>query len=298
MANILFRDPNITVFQSALYQMNTTVIHTDDVVMVIDPGILPQEVKAIQQLVYEKRGDKPLYLFFTHSDFDHILGYRAFSPNRTFMTEAMANNPQRDALLAEAKAFDERYYLRRHYPLEYPQGNFLVYKDGVQFRIGQTKLSIFLMPGHTADSMMVIIWQLGLLVAGDYLSDLEFPFITHSSVDYIESLLKLNDVHDRNWFTRVVPGHGSMTFDMESWMNRQQEGLAYIYALRESISTGVPLDEESIWSRYPMHQSLKPYHDENLALMRREFEQGLWTWDPEAMKQPERKPEPGDEMEL
>ncbi|MDX2134866.1 MAG: MBL fold metallo-hydrolase [Saprospiraceae bacterium] len=291
MANILFRDPNVTVLQSALFRMNTTVVHTDDVVMVFDPGILPEEIRAIQQLVEEKRGDKPLYLLFTHSDFDHILGFRAFSPNRVFMTEAMANHPRKEELLEEALTFDEQYYLQRNYQVEYPVGNFLVYQDGVQFRVGQTKMSIYLMPGHTIDSMMVIIWQLGLLIAGDYLSDLEFPIITDSSMAYEATLLKLNTIHDKNWFTRVVPGHGSMVFDMDGWMNRQQQGLAYLYALRESISTGVPFDEDSLWSRYPNQRGLQHYHHDNMALMRREYEQGLWTWNPELLNIGRHEPE-------
>jgi hypothetical protein len=32
--------------------------------------------------------------------------------------------------------------------------------------------------------------------------------------------------------------------------------------------------------------------------MRREFDAGVWTWDPETLQQPERKPETGEEMEL
>jgi hydroxyacylglutathione hydrolase len=282
--SIIYRDPNITVFQSALYQMNSVVVHTQDAVLVFDPGLLPDEVRAIQHLVLEKRRDKPLYLVFTHSDFDHIMAWKAFGPTRTFMTERMALSTRKEAIVQEMKHFDEQYYIERPYPLVFPEGDFLVYRDEVQFRVGQTKMSIYLTPGHTDDSMMIVVWQLGLLMAGDYLSDLEFPIITDSSVAYEASLIKLNLMHDRNWFTRVVPGHGSMAFDLNTWVRRQQMGLAYIYAMRESISTGLPFDTEGLFERYPRRHALEAYHRANEDLMRREYEAGMWVWEPDLLQ--------------
>lgn len=282
--SIIYRDPNVTVFQSALYQMNSVVVHTQDAVLVFDPGLLPDEVRAIHHLVQEKRRDKPLYLVFTHSDFDHIMAWRAFNPTRTFMTERMALSTRKEAVVREMELFDGQYYIDRPYPLVFPEGDFLVYRDDVQFRVGQTKMSIYLTPGHTDDSMMVVVWQLGLLIAGDYLSDLEFPIITDSSLAYETTLIKLNHMHDRNWFTKVVPGHGSMAFDLSNWVRRQQMGLAYIYAMRESISTGTPFDEESLYERYPRRGALESYHRNNLELMQREYEAGMWVWDPELLE--------------
>ena len=82
MNTIIYRDPNVTVFQSALFQTNTTVVQTNDLVLVVDPGWLPQEVNAIRQYVDEIRGFKPVFLLFTHSDYDHIMGYKAIDADR------------------------------------------------------------------------------------------------------------------------------------------------------------------------------------------------------------------------
>lgn len=41
MNTIIYRDPNVTVFQSVLFQTNTTVVQTNDLVLVVDPGWLP-----------------------------------------------------------------------------------------------------------------------------------------------------------------------------------------------------------------------------------------------------------------
>lgn len=281
MDNIIYRDPNVTIFQSALFQTNSTVVKTDDVVLVVDPAWLPQEIVKIREYVDFIKGNRSVFLIFTHSDYDHLIGYRAFTPDKVFTTEALINNPQKDAVLAQMIEFDQQNYIRRTYPLEYPAADFMVYRDGVQYRHGNTRMAFYLTPGHTADSMMVVIWQLGLCIAGDYLSNIEFPFISHSSVAYEQTLEKLPQIHDRNWFTRLVPGHGDPALSIADWLQRRTEGLAYIYALRESIATGVPFDVDSLWSRYQFPKIQLKYHEENVALMRREFEEGLWKWNPD-----------------
>ena len=281
MQKIIYRDPQVTIFQSALFQTNSTVVLTDDVVLVADPAWLPDEVEGIRNYVESIRGKRPVYLIFTHSDYDHIIGYKAFKADKVFMSKAMADNPEWEKSVAQAQQFDQEYYIDRPYPIEYPQGDFFVFRDGVQFRHGQTKMTFYLTPGHTADSMMVIVWQLGLCLAGDYLSNVEFPFIDHSSVEYEKTLEKMPHIHDRNWFTRLVPGHGDPALTIDEWLRRRTEGLAYIYALRESISTNIPFDEESLWSRFRFPLLQRKYHLANVALMRREYEQGLWTWDPD-----------------
>ncbi|TNE52407.1 MAG: MBL fold metallo-hydrolase [Bacteroidetes bacterium] len=281
MSKILFRDPNVTIFQSALFQTNSTVIKTDDAVLVVDPAWLPDEVLKIREYVDSIREDRALFLIFTHSDYDHIIGYRAFKPDKVFMSEAMEKNPNKEAAVEEMLDFDQKYYIKRSYPLEYPEGDFKVYRDGVQYRHNSTKMAFYLTPGHTADSMMLVVWQLGLCIAGDYLSNIEFPFIDHSSVDYEQTLEKLPHIHDRNWFTRLIPGHGDPALNITEWLRRRTESLAYIYALRESIATNVPFDAESLWSRYPFPRLQLEYHERNLKLMRKEYEEGLWEWNPD-----------------
>ncbi len=280
MNTIIYRDPNVIVFQSALFQTNTTVVQTNDLVLVVDPGWLPQEVKSIRQHVDEIRGFKPVFLLFTHSDYDHIMGYKAFDADRVFMSEAMSNNAEKDKILEQAKSFDDQFYIQRNYPIEYPQADFGVYRDGVQYRTGQTKMTFYLTPGHTIDSMMVVIWHLGLCIAGDYLSDVEFPFIAYSSVQYEQTLEKLPRIHDKNWFTRLIPGHGSPALSINDWLKRRTESLTYLYALRESIHTDVPFDETSLWQLYHFPRYQRQCHLDNLEVMRKEYEQELWTWDP------------------
>ncbi len=280
MSKILFRDPNVTIFQSALFQTNSTVIKTDDVVLVVDPAWLPDEVVRIREYVDYIKEDRPVFLIFTHSDYDHIIGYKAFKADKVFMSEAMADNPNKEAIVAQMREFDQKHYIKRPYPLEYPEADFKVYRDGVQYRHNGTKIAFYLTPGHTADSMMLVVWQLGLCLAGDYLSNIEFPFIYSSSVDYEQTLEKLPRIHDRNWFTRLIPGHGDPALTIADWLQRRTESLAYIYALRESIARDIPFDASSLWLRYQFPEVQLKEHEDNLVLMRREYEARLWEWDP------------------
>ena len=78
-----------------------------------------------------------------------------------------------------------------------------------------------------------------------------------------------------------MPGHGDPSLSIDDWLHRRTEGLAYIYALRESIATGIPFDEASLWERYKFPRLQKKFHLANIALMTREYEQGLWHWDPD-----------------
>jgi glyoxylase-like metal-dependent hydrolase (beta-lactamase superfamily II) len=285
MQRIIYRDLNVTIFQSALFQTNSTVVCTDDVIIVVDPAWLPDEVLSIKQYVDTIKGRRPVFLVFTHSDYDHVIGYGAFQPDKVFATKTFTERTDKDQILAQISDFDQQYYIERPYKVTFPEPDFLVYKDGVQYRHGRTKLTFYMAPGHTNDSLILVVWQLGLCLAGDYLCNTEFPFIYHNSVDYENTLHKLTQIHDRNWFTRLVPGHGLPALHLNDWLKRRIEALAYIYAARESIATGQPFEEDALWERYRFPKVQLQFHKNNMELLQREFEEGLWTWDQEISKE-------------
>ena len=80
-------------------------------------------------------------------------------------------------------------------------------------------------------------------------------------------------IHDRTWFVRLIPGHGPLAMSIQEWLERRNDGLAYIHALRESVRTGKPFNEEKLWEKYGYPRLQKKFHDDNLALVRREFEE-------------------------
>ncbi|MEL6866224.1 MAG: MBL fold metallo-hydrolase, partial [Bacteroidota bacterium] len=74
---IQYQSPLLCIFESALYRTTSTIIHTEDCILIVDPNWLPQEVAILQNYVEQLPQNLPQYLLFTHSDYDHIIAYHA-----------------------------------------------------------------------------------------------------------------------------------------------------------------------------------------------------------------------------
>ena len=64
------------------------------------------------------------------------------------------------------------------------------------------------LPGHTACGAGYRVRDLGLLVVGDYLSVIEFPFVYVSTAAYRATLAALLTELERDPVAHVTPGHG------------------------------------------------------------------------------------------
>jgi len=62
------------IFKSALFQTNSTLFVSDKAILLVDPNWLPEEIKKIQEVISLYIEGRELYLLFTHSDYDHIIG--------------------------------------------------------------------------------------------------------------------------------------------------------------------------------------------------------------------------------
>lgn len=204
---IQYQDKHLTVFESQLYKTTSTVIQTEDCVIVVDPCLLPSEVDEIREHVVSMKGNRPVYLIITHSDWDHIVGAGAFPEAIVIASEAFQlKNP--NEILEQVKAFDDEYYIDRKTPVVYPNVDIVVKKDGEQLKIGNTTLTFYEAKGHTDDGIFAIVEPLGIWIAGDYLSDIEFPFIYSSSTDYMKTLEKTEAILSVHRIKFLITGHG------------------------------------------------------------------------------------------
>ena len=91
----------------------SSVIVTEDCVIIVDPCRLPHEVEEIKQYVEQFQVNRSLYLLFTHSDYDHIIGYQAFPEAKVITSASFANKKveEKEAIIEEIKAFDDEYYI-------------------------------------------------------------------------------------------------------------------------------------------------------------------------------------------
>ncbi|MCB0580378.1 MAG: MBL fold metallo-hydrolase [Phaeodactylibacter sp.] len=271
---IQHRTPHLTIFESALYRTTSTVLQTEDIVLIVDPNWLPAEVSRIRQFAEEIRGNRPLYLLFTHSDYDHILGWQAFPQAKVIASKAFADNPDKEKSLEQIRQFDEEYYIRRHYPIAYPDVDIGIFEDGQLIELGQTRLRFYLAAGHTADGLFAIAERTGDWIAGDYLSNIEFPFVYDSIHAYEETMQKAQRIITGHEPTLLIPGHGDATYSRQEMLNRCTESLHYLQQLRQVAQSGKPFPEKYLWERYGNKRGLAGPHRENIELAIKETKAG------------------------
>lgn len=266
---ILFKHKSITVFQSQLFKTTSTVIETEEGLIIVDPNWLPKEVQEIRDYVGQIRGNKPLYLIFTHSDWDHIIGYGAFPDATVIASEEFVNQGKKEQILEEIQHFDHGYYLDRDYPILYPKVDIIIKENLQKIEIGKVTLTFYKAEGHTNDGLFTIIEPLGIWLAGDYLSDIEFPYIYYSSEKYEETLAKCEEIMGRHSISILVPGHGSVTDKIEEIRKRKCESLHYIRELRKAILNN--RNGEHLIASYAYPKGMKSFHEANIKLVQKEL---------------------------
>ncbi len=264
---IQFRQAGVCVFESALYQTTATVIDTPDLVLVVDPNWLPHEVQEIVSYVDSIKRGRPVYLLFTHSDYDHIIGWQAFPEAITIASEAFVQNPAKDKEVQQILTFDDKYYIKRNYPIQYPEIQVVIKKDEEFLSFGQTRIRFWLAPGHNADGLFALLEPLGIWIAGDYLSDVEFPFIYHSVEAYQSTLEKASKILSQARPKVLVPGHGSVCQEGPEMGERIIFSQQYLAAAVRHAQEKEVFDEEALLAAYDFPLGLRGIHLDNLNLI-------------------------------
>jgi len=257
---IVYQSETVVVFQSALYQTTSTLIDAESALLLIDPAWLPAEVSEIQSHVVAIRRGRPLYLLFTHSDFDHIIGYGAFPEAVVIASAAFTDHPAKEYPVKQIHDFDTKYYLKRTYPISYPKVDLAVVNDGERMKIGKCELTFYLAPGHTKDGLLTVIEPGGIMAAGDHLSDVEFPFIFDSYESYLETIIKMKTIVDAGNIQLLIPGHGSVTNSPEDIQQRVDQSLHYLQSLEKKEEDS----EKMLTEQYEFYEGMKDTHLHNV----------------------------------
>jgi hydroxyacylglutathione hydrolase len=269
---IQYKNENVTVFQSELYQTTSTVIQTEEMVLIVDPNWLSGEVEAIKEYVNGIKGERDTYLLFTHGDFDHIIGYQAFPDAITIGSFELQQHPQKEQKLEMIREFDNKNYIIRNYPIAFPNLDIVIQEDGQQLRLGNTTITFYLAPGHTEDGLITIVEPLGIMIAGDYLSDFELPFIYQSAKAYNHTLEKAGRIFEAHSVRLLIPGHGKATADSSEMKRRLATASDYLNRLCEAVITN---NESALTALYHEHAFLSTFteacHKENISIIQREY---------------------------
>lgn len=270
---IQLQTPILTIFESALFRTTSTVIQTDDFVLIIDPNWLPQEVQTIRDFVDLIKKDKPIYLYFTHSDYDHIIGYQAFAAAKVIISKAFSEkeNIEKKNILEQINTFDDEYYIQRNYPIIYPKGDFIIHENGEKLQIDNTELQFFDAKGHNADGLILWIASLGILVVGDYLSNVEFPYIYHSGKAYLATLNRVEAIVKTGEVKYLITGHGDYTSDAVEIQKRFDDAYHYIFKVMNCIKDGEDFDLNELWKQYDFQRIMTKFHHGNLEVLKAEL---------------------------
>lgn len=202
--------PDVIVVTSRVWQTTCTIVRGPGdgaEAFVIDSPVYPDELEVLPALL-DQAGFPLSGLLATHADWDHLLGRLAFPASALGCAETSAGRlaAAPGAAQRSLRDFDEEHYVSRPHPLALGSVQALPVPGHCAIAAGE--LELHPTAGHTADGMAILAPWAGVLVVGDYLSDVEIPTLGPggSPQHYLATLTQLAPLV--NNAEHVVPGHG------------------------------------------------------------------------------------------
>lgn len=196
----------LSVFTFGPFQENTYVLYNDEKeAIIIDPGMyFPQENQKLQSFL-DKEGLTPKQLLLTHAHIDHIFGLNWVN-EKYGLTPYMHESDQ--VILDKAVETCAKYGME----IQPYQGAIHLLNEGDIITLGEDKLKILFVPGHSPGSIVFYNGEQEFLIAGDTLfkesiGRTDLPFGNHQElVTHIKNKLLTLPGN-----TKVFPGHGDAT---------------------------------------------------------------------------------------
>jgi glyoxylase-like metal-dependent hydrolase (beta-lactamase superfamily II) len=196
------------VLTSLMWQTNAVALRAGGEAMLLDSPYYPDELEALPGLL-AGAGFEPDALIATHGDFDHLLGRLAFPALALGLGQPTVERFHRDPGVAQRQLrhYDAWLYVERARPLSLGQVQTLPVPGSVE--LGDEELELHPASGHTSDGTAVFARWCGVLCVGDYLSQVEIPWISEdgSAEEYRATLARLAPLAEAA--DTVVPGHGA-----------------------------------------------------------------------------------------
>ena len=239
------RRPEVTVRRSRFWATNTTIVAASPGCLLVDPGVYPDELRATARML----AGPVLAAVHTHAHWDHVL----WAPELGDAVPRFVTRGTRTGLDRDLPA------LRRHLDLvatdaaagrdagveaDEPWDTDLVglgraLPDGRSIPWPGPEAVLFETGGHLAGHGSLHLPELGVLVGGDLLSDLDVPFPEEGPAAYlgaVDRLVALERV------TMLVPGHGSPT-DRAGLLGRADADRRYLARLEAALAASDGEDE-------------------------------------------------------
>ena len=168
-------------------------------------------------------------VLITHGDWDHVCGIGAFPDAVVAMGEETAAKVEDGSRVQSIQRAADAYGFVSSGPPRVDQ----TFQRGRAVKLGEFVVETFPLIGHTPDGTGFRLRELGLLVVGDHLSPVEFPFATSPSA-YRLTLAGLIELLREDPPETVIPGHGP-ALTAEEALSVAEADLGYLRSLHVAV---------------------------------------------------------------
>lgn len=221
---------NVYWFQSEVYAQVTAGTIVGPQWAVLIDTLMPSETPLIRNFIESQLMVPVKYIINTHHHADHSWGNCVF-PNATIIGHQQCRDLMVEkSTSALAEAVKENSFFR-DICISPPQITFS--SGALSLRIGKKQLQIFSTPGHSEDSISVLIEDERILFAGD--SFMPVPYFVGGDMEVMaQSIAQIGEMSLEN----IVQGHGDIVLrgEIEEVKNHNLE---YLQTLQKIVKTAM-----------------------------------------------------------
>jgi cyclase len=222
---------NVYWFQSEIYaQVTAGVITGPQWATVIDTLAMPEETIEMRSYIEDELNVPVRYIITTHNHADHTWG-SCFFPGATVIAHSTCRRLMlaRGTLSLETSkhqnpAFKQVKLILPH--LTFDQGQ-------LSLRVGKKNLILMPTPGHSEDSISVLVEEDRVLFAGD--AFLPLPYIVDGDIEQLVATIKS---FGKMGLENIVQGHGDIILRGEI-EDSIKNNLSYLNAIRKVVKSAL-----------------------------------------------------------
>jgi hydroxyacylglutathione hydrolase len=216
-----------------MWETSSVLLIAGDHAVAVDPGISQDEIERVRARA-EAEGARVVAVLATHADWDHVAGIASFPDAEASM------GPRAAAKVASGEAagglLSEGAPLGLSWPGE-PRCD-RVLRIGRCEQVGPFAIETSELAGHTDCGVGFRVRDPDVLIVGDHLSPIEYPFVYHSTAAYRSTLSGLIDLLEHDPPASVIPGHGAPLTASEATAIAIAD-LEYLHALRAAVGHSI-----------------------------------------------------------
>ncbi|WP_274653649.1 MBL fold metallo-hydrolase [Paenibacillus humicola] len=268
--------PGVYVRTGHIQKLQCVVLVDEASIYVFDPCYFPDEIGEIRELARSfETPDRKKYLILTHSDWDHIAGVFEF-PGYTVIASGKWDESNEMNHIGKVEKFDSEFYVDRKWTGKMPR---VPIDDKVRHGQQMGKMTFYHAQGHTWDGLVSIYGQTAIV--GDYLSEVEFPFVFASYRAYMDTLSLFSEIVETHAIDTVITQHGPAALGRREIQRRIDISSDYlnraVQLVSDGIERGLTVEEivqsgdDFLFDGQPIAIGIHHFHQYNLKLVHAEL---------------------------